>query len=162
MKFSRIREENFHQVGDIYKEGIKTGLATFESEVPSWDVWNKSHLAFGRIALEEDGLILAWVALSPTSRRSVYRGVAEVSVYVRAGNRGRGIGQKILEKLILESEENGIWTLQSGIMSDNYASIKLHEKCGFRVIGYRERVAKLNGCWKNNTLMERRSKIVGI
>jgi len=162
MIFSEITADNFDIVGKIYGEGIKTGLATFESQVPSWEKWDQSHLEFGRITLEKEGQILGWAALSSVSDRCVYGGVAEVSVYVAATARGRGVGEKLLNQLVLESEENGIWTLQSGIMTENYGSIRLHEKCGFRKIGYREKVARLDGEWKDNTLMERRSKKVGI
>lgn len=161
MEFVEISEEIYSEVAQIYAEGIQTGMATFETKVHSWDYWNENHLAFGRIALISEGKILGWGALAPVSKRAAYAGVAEVSVYIATHAQGKGFGKKILEKLIEISEQNEIWTLQSGIMSQNKASIEMHLKCGFREIGYREKVAILNGAWTNNTLMERRSKIVG-
>lgn len=160
--FSTIHKGNYHQVRSIYDEGIRTGLATFEATSPSWEDWDNTHLDYGRIALLEGNTVMGWAALSAVSNRCVYQGVAEVSVYVAETARGMGAGKKLLNELIRISELNGIWTLQSGIMTENIASIKLHEKCGFRKIGVRERVAKLQGEWMDNLLMERRSKKVGL
>ncbi|SRX74507.1 Putative phosphinothricin acetyltransferase YwnH [Aequorivita antarctica] len=162
MTVIEISEENFPEVTRIYGEGLATGTATFETTIPSWEKWDSGHLSFGRILAVEENNYLGWAALSPVSSRCVYGGVAEVSVYVSEAARGKGVGEFLLKKLIEISEANNIWTLQSGIFRDNVASHKLHMKCGFREIGYKERVGQLKGVWKDNVLMERRSKIVGI
>lgn len=163
MKWDTITEDNFSNVAEIYNEGIATGMATFETTIPSWETWDQSHLPYGRISvLDENGQMLGWAALSPVSSRCVYGGVAEVSVYVADVARGQGIGSLLLKTLISESEKNNIWTLQSGIFPENEASIALHQKCGFRLIGYKEKIGKLHGVWKDNVLMERRSKTIGI
>lgn len=153
--------EDWKMVKKIYESGIETGVATFELNAPDWNKWNTDHLPFSRlVATEKD--ILGWAALTPVSNRCVYGGVAEVSVYVSLNNRGRGIGKKLLSELVIESEKNGIWTLQAGIFAENFASIKLHEKVGFKLIGQREKIGKLHNVWKDTVLMERRSKTVGI
>ncbi len=162
MKTILISEENYPEVARIYSEGLQTGLATFETTVPSWEKWDAGHLSFGRIMAIADKNFLGWAALSPVSSRCVYGGVAEISVYISEVARGKGVGEFLLKELITVSEENNIWTLQSGIFRDNVASHKLHIKCGFREIGYKERVGQLKGVWKDNVLLERRSKIVGI
>jgi L-amino acid N-acyltransferase YncA len=162
MDLRDIDHTNFDQVAEIYKQGIETGLATFQNDIPDWDSWDKSHLSNCRIAVFENNQMAGWASLSPVSGRCVYAGVAEVSVYIAAGQRGKGVGSLLLNQLIDQSEKAGFWTLQSGIFSENIASIKLHEKCGFRQIGYREKIGRKNGIWKDNIIMERRSKIVGI
>lgn len=162
MEFLGINKKNFDSVAKIYRAGIDTGNATFETSVPSFEKWDKKHLPFGRIIVSENKKILGWASLSKVSERLVYSGVAEVSVYVSGSEQGKGIGTLLLQKLIEISESRGIWTLQCGIMRENTASIQLHKKCGFREIGYREKVGKLNGVWKDNIIMERRSKIVGV
>jgi L-amino acid N-acyltransferase YncA len=162
MDLRDIDHTNFDQVAEIYKQGIETGLATFQNDIPDWDSWDKSHLSNCRIAVFENNQMAGWGSLSPVSGRCVYAGVAEVSVYIAAGQRGKGVGSLLLNQLIDQSEKAGFWTLQSGIFSENIASIKLHEKCGFRQIGYREKIGRKNGIWKDNIIMERRSKIVGI
>lgn len=158
----RMHSKDWTSVARIYKEGIETGLATFEQEVPEWATWDNNHLDscrwVGRIGEE----IVGWAALSPVSSRCVYGGVAEVSVYVATNFRGRKIGEKLLKKLVIESEKEGFWTLQSGIFPENKASIKMHENAGFRKIGYRERIGELHGVWRDNLLMEKRSDKVGI
>lgn len=159
--FVEINNSNFKEVAAIYKQGIETGLATFETSIPTWILWNESHLNFGRIALKQNNEILGWASLAPVSKREVYNGVAEVSVYVCKKHRGNGVGKKLLNELIKISEKNNIWTLQSGIFRDNQASIKMHSDLGFRIIGFRERIAQLNGVWLDNIILERRSKIVG-
>jgi len=159
-EFSKIDTNNFDAVAQIYKAGIQTGNATFETNIPSFEEWDQKHLPFGRIVILKDETLVGWAALSKVSDRCVYEGVAEVSVYVSV--RGEGLGTQLLQKLIEISESEGLWTLQCGIMRENIASIRLHEKCGFRKIGYREKVGKLNGIWRDNILMERRSKTVGI
>ena len=148
-------------VREIYLEGIASGHATFETQAPSWDDWDANHHRFARLILRSNEKIMGWAALSGVSRRKVYEGVAEVSVYVASKARGLGFGQRLLARLIEESERNGIWTLQASIFSKNIASIRLHNRCGFREVGRRERIAKLNGVWRDTILMERRSTRVG-
>ena len=157
-----LQKEHWEQVKQIYESGIATGIATFETTTPSWEKWNNAHLVFGRLVAIENNEVAGWTALSPVSSRCVYSGVAEVSVYVADNHKGKGIGKLLLQKLITESESNGIWTLQAGIFTDNDSSVKLHEKVGFRVIGHRVKIGKLNDIWKDNYILERRSKIVGI
>lgn len=149
-------------VKTIYESGIATGNATFETTAPSWESWDAEHLPHSRIVVEKDGAICGWAALSPVSSRCVYAGLAEVSVYVAEACRGMGIGHLLLEKLASESERQGLWTLQAGILAENKASLRLHEKSGFRVIGYREKLGQLNGVWRDVMLLERRSKTVGV
>jgi len=162
MKFSKIDENNFDAVAKIYKVGIETGNATFETNIPSFEYWDKTHLPYGRIVILENENIVGWAALSKVSDRCVYGGIAEVSVYVSPDTQGKGVGSQLLQKLIEISESEGLWTLQCGIMRENKASIGLHKKCGFREIGYREKVGKREGVWRDNIIMERRSKIVGV
>lgn len=133
-------------VSEIYREGIETGIATFETGVPRRDQWNRAHLPHPRLVAEDDRLI-GWAALSPVSERCVYEGVAEVSIYVAGDSRGRGAGTKLLGRLIRSSENNGIWTLQAGIFTENTGSTRLHRKCGFREVGVRERLGALGGQW---------------
>jgi L-amino acid N-acyltransferase YncA len=153
---------DWEQVRCIYLEGIKTGNATFETDVPDWEKWNAGHLRDCRLVAKAGEAVTGWAALSAVSSRRVYSGVAEVSVYVSGNFRGRGIGKALLESLIECSEEHGIWTLQAGILTDNVSSLKLHERCGFREVGRRERIGKLNGEWRDVILLERRSKKVGV
>jgi L-amino acid N-acyltransferase YncA len=145
----------------IYEEGIATGNATFQTSAPSWEEWNKDHLTTARFIAVDNHEILGWAALTPVSGRCVYAGVAEVSVYVAALARSKGVGKKLLEALINASEQNNLWTLQAGIFPENTASIKLHEANGFRIIGTREKIGKMNGVWRDTVLLERRSKVVG-
>lgn len=160
MKFVKITEENYNQVAQIYKEGLATNIATFETKVPNWETWNFKYLHFGRIALVKNELVLAWASLSSVSNREVYKGVAEVSLYVKADARGNGLGKKALLELIKVSEQNSIWSLQASIFKENEISIHIHKKCGFRVIGYKEKIAKLNRVWKDNIILERRSNLI--
>lgn len=153
---------NWQQVKSIYESGIATGMATFETKAPEWEQWNNSHLPFARLVAMENNKVIGWAALSPVSNRCVYGGVAEVSVYIAPEQRGKGVGKKLLQQLITESEANGIWTLQAGIFAENTASAKLHESVGFRLVGYREKIGQLGSEWKNTILMERRSTKVGI
>ncbi len=146
----------------IYREGIATGNATFETDVPEWAAWDKNHLPDCRIVARLKEQVVGWAALSPVSSRCIYAGVAEVSVYVAASARGLGAGKVLLRALIEESERAGIWTLQAGIFPENRASIALHKSCGFRELGYRERIGQLNGVWRDVVLLERRSMVVGI
>lgn len=142
----------------IYEQGIATGNATFQTEAPSWEEWDKAHLDTCRLVLDLDKRIVGWAALTPVSSRCVYAGVAEVSVYVNPELSGNGYGTVLLQVLIDESEKLGIWTLQAGIFQENKASLKLHEKAGFRQVGYREKIGKMNGVWRDTILLERRNK----
>ncbi len=151
---------DWKQVRSIYLEGIREGNSTFETEAPSWGRWDESHLPFARLVVRDGEKILGWAALSPVSKRNVYRGVAELTVYVTESARGQGIGRRLLEALIDESEKNGIWTLQASIFPENEASVKLHLRCGFREVGRRERIAMLRGVWRDTLLFERRSQSV--
>ena len=146
----------------IYAEGVATGDATFQTEIPSWGEWDAAHLARPRLAARDaDGRVLGWCALSPVSRREVYRGVAEESVYVAAAARGRGVGRALLEAMVHESEAADVWTLQTGIFPENAASLALHEACGFRVLGVRERIGRHHGRWRDVVFLERRSRVAG-
>lgn len=149
-------------VSQIYAEGIATRLATFETQVPTWEKWDSGHLSEGRYVAVDGDAILGWVALSPVSSRYVYRGVMEESIYIAQSARGQGIGSLLLTHIVSASEDLGIWTLQGGIFAKNTASIALHEKCGFRRVGYRERIGQLEGVWYDTVLMERRSQKVGL
>ncbi len=142
----------------IYLEGIATGNSTFEKEVTNeWQSWSQQHLPIGRYVAEMKQKILGWAMLSPISNRCVHQGVAEVSIYVAEEGRGKKIGSALLAKTVQEAEKNGLWTLQSQIFPENTASIVLHQKFGFREVGYREKIGRLNGKWRNVVLMERRS-----
>lgn len=157
-----MRNEDWETVASIYQEGIDTRIATFQTEVPSFEAWDRSHVPTCRLVAECEGEVIGWTALSPYSSRCVYAGVAEVSVYVKANHRRKQVGEKLLQALNVEAEKEGIWTLQSGIIEMNSASIALHKKAGYRMVGYRERIAKdMNGVWLNTVLMERRSQVVG-
>jgi L-amino acid N-acyltransferase YncA len=147
----------------IYEAGIATGNATFETQAPSWEAWDKGHLPHSRlVALVPDGTVRGWAALSPVSGRCVYGGVAEISIYIAAEARGQGVGRYLLQALIQESEANSIWTLQAGTFEENTASIGLHTQAGFRVVGYRERIGQHYGVWRNTVQLERRSSCVGV
>lgn len=162
-RIEEMRPSDWEQVGSIYLQGINTGIATFQSELPSWESWNEGHSKSCRLVARSGDSILGWVALSPASSRSCYAGVAEVSIYIGENYKGQGIGTSLLQNVIKLSEEIGFWTLQSGIIRENTISIALHKKCGFREIGVRERVAKMNnGIWHDVVLVERRSKVIGI
>lgn len=154
--------EDWEAVRTIYLEGIATGQATFETTAPSWDQWNSSHLPFARLVAgsKTDASLKGWAALAPVSMRRTYDGVAEVSVYIALDSRGQGLGRDLLTRLITESEQNGIWTLQASIFPENLASVALHENCGFRAVGIRERIGRMNGIWRDTLLLERRSKVV--
>jgi phosphinothricin acetyltransferase len=153
---------HWEQVRAIYLEGLATGHATFETEAPEWKRWDAAHLPFARLsALSGEG-VAGWAALSPVSGRSVYAGVAEVSVYVGSQFRGAGVGRALLEALVAESEAHGVWTLQAGIFPENAASVALHLSCGFREVGRRERIGKHGGRWRDTLLLERRSQSVGV
>lgn len=153
-----LLDSDWESVSEIYAEGIKTGMATFETEVPNWERWDKKHISSCRLVAELNGNTVGFAVLSKASNRKVYEGVAEVSVYVSEKHRGIRIGTTLLNQLVVDSEINGFWTLQAGIFSKNTASINLHVQCGFRVIGIREKIGKMNNEWHDNHFLERRSK----
>jgi L-amino acid N-acyltransferase YncA len=148
-------------VRSIYLDGIATGQATFETGAPVWEHWDSAHLPAPRLVATANETIVGWAALSPVSRRPAYAGVAEVSAYVHRQMRGQGVGVQLLKALVVESESNGIWTLQASIFPENLASISLHAACGFREVGRRRRIGKMNGVWRDTVLFERRSELVG-
>lgn len=150
-------KNDWETVSHIYNEGIATGIATFETKVPDWDLWNEKYIDHCRIVAEINDKVIGFAVLSPVSKREVYKGVAEVSVYVSEKYRGNNIGELLLSTLIKQSESEGFWTLQANIFSENLASIRLHEKCGFRIVGLREKIGKLHDKWHDNHLLERRS-----
>ena len=162
VEIQQMKDADWLAVANIYRQGIETGVATFETSVPEWKQWNENHIESCRLIAMLDGKTVGWAALSAVSSRCVYGGVAEVSVYVSTDARGKRIGADLLETLIDQSEAQGYWSLQSGIFPENIASIKLHENQGFRKIGYRERIGQLDGDWKDNILMEKRSNKKGI
>jgi L-amino acid N-acyltransferase YncA len=149
-----LTPDDWPAVADIYWDGMRTGLATFETEVPSWAEWDAAHLPQHRIVAELDGQVIGWAALSPASTRRCYAGVVENSVYVAEAARGRGIGRLLLERLIKQARLAGIWTIQTSIFPENRASLALHERCGFRVVGTRERIAKRDGSWRDTVFLE--------
>ncbi len=149
-------------VREIYLQGIATGNATFEKSVPDWKEWDERHLSTCRLTARWENKVLGWAALSRVSSRCVYGGVAEVSIYVAEEARGRGIGRRLMAALVEASEQNGIWTLQAGIFPENTASINLHQQAGFRIVGKRERIGRMDGRWRDTLLMERRSAVVGV
>lgn len=154
-------ETDLPAVLDIYKKGIETRNATFETAVPSAAKWDRFHHKFCRFVCIDNGAVVGWVALGPVSQRSCYSGVAEISIYVRPDQSGRGIGTKLMAHLIPESEKNGIWTIYSSIFPENKASHRLLLKFGFREVGRRELIARLDGRWRSTLILERRSKFVG-
>lgn len=162
MNFLITAMQNWHweMVRAIYEEGIASGNATFETKAPEWAVWNSAHLNNCRFVAEGEKEIVGWAALSPVSGRCVYAGVAEVSVYVSRRAQGQGVGRKLLHALVASSEGEGIWTLQAGIFPENLASLAIHKHCGFREVGRRERLGKMNGLWRDVLLLERRSRVV--
>jgi phosphinothricin acetyltransferase len=162
---------DWEAVAAIYQEGIATGVATFEQSVPAWEAWDAAHLpaprlvalaGHGGVGEGRRGAVVGWAALSPVSSRCVYGGVAEVSVYVAAAQRGGGIGRALLEALVAQSEAAGFWTLQAGIFPENVGSVALHHRCGFRTVGRREKLGQLHGLWRDVLLLERRSQTTGV
>src|SRR3712207_3087267 len=154
MEVINLLPQHWVEVKNIYLQGIATGQATFQTSAPTWEEWDKGHLATCRLVAMQADKVCGWAALTPVSGRCVYAGVAEVSIYIGENFRGQGVGQKLLENLISQSESQDIWTLQAGIFPENVASVKLHEKLGFRIVGLRERLAKMNGIWRNVYLLE--------
>jgi L-amino acid N-acyltransferase YncA len=162
MTITNLLAGHWPAVKAIYQEGIATGNATFQTAAPEWTAWDAAHLPHSRLVAlcdPEPSLVVGWAALSPVSARAVYAGVAEVSVYIASGQRGRRIGEALLGTLITESERNGIWTLQAGIFPENIASLRIHARCGFRQVGYRERIGQMHGVWRDTVLVERRSRL---
>jgi len=158
-----MAHEDWPAVASIYRQGIATGDATFETEVPSWEAWNAARLPLCRLVAESGDEVVGFAALSPTSHRAVYAGVAEVMVYVAEDVRGRGVGRRLLDALVARAEEAGVWTLQAGIFPENRASIAIHAAVGFRVLGTRERLGRAaDGRWRDVVFMERRSDAVGV
>lgn len=157
-----MQVEDWLDVQRIYREGIETGNATFETQVPEWEVWDGKTRPQPRLVARLHDQVVGWAALSSVSARAVYAGVCEVSVYVAAAARGQGVGKKLLQALVQASEELGIWTLQASIFPENQASIAIHEQCGFRIVGRREKIAQHRGRWRDTVLMERRSQTVGM
>lgn len=156
MQVRPLQPSDYGAVAAIFAEGIATGLATFETEVPSWEAWDAAHLPKHRFVAELDGEIAGWIAVVPYSRRAVYRGVGEVSVYVAERARGRGVGSALLEAVVEGARDGSLWTLQAGIFPDNVASLELHRRLGFRVVGVRERIGQLDGEWHDVVLLELR------
>lgn len=156
-----MQAEDWPQVRAIYLEGIATGNATFEQSAPEWEKWDAGHLQTPRLVARSGAEVLGWAALSAVSSRCVYAGVAEVSIYVSERARGRGVGRRLMARLVADSEAAGLWTLQAGIFPENIASIALHAGTGFRIVGRRERLGQMNGRWRDVVLMERRSQVVG-
>ena len=155
-----LRPEHWPEVARIYADGIATGNATYETEVPSWQQWDRAHLPEHRFVALRDGAVVGWVAVSSVSDRCVYGGVVENSVYVDEQVRGQGVGRLLLERLVGSTEAAGIWTIQTGIFPENEVSLRLHERVGFAVVGRRKRLGKLHGVWRDVLLLERRSELV--
>ena len=160
MKIRGLQPDDWPAVRAIYEEGIRGGNATFETEAPSWERWDTAHPQ-PRLVAERGGAVVGWAALSPVSDRCCYDGVGDVSVYVAEAARGSGVGRALLEALVERSERAGYWTLNAGVFPENEASIRLHEACGFREVGVRERLGRLDGVWRDVVLLERRSTVVG-
>jgi L-amino acid N-acyltransferase YncA len=161
VELRELRREDWPAVKAIFEQGIAGGDATFETEAPSWEEWDRAHLKGHRLVALQDGEVVGWAALAPFSGRCVYQGVTEDSVYVADAAQGRGVGRALLEELIAWAERDGIWTIQAGIFPENQASIELHRRCGFRVLGVHERLGKHHGVWRDVVHMERRSEEVG-
>jgi L-amino acid N-acyltransferase YncA len=160
VEIRELRQEDWPAVRAIYEQGIAGRNATFETEAPDWDTWDRSHLDAHRLVAVEDGRVLGWAALAPVSERCVYQGVAENSLYVDCSAQGRGIGKALLERLVADAERAGIWTIQTGVFPENDASVGLHLACGFRVVGLRERLGQLDGEWRDVLFLERRSEVI--
>ncbi|MFC4559551.1 GNAT family N-acetyltransferase [Virgibacillus kekensis] len=159
---NKMVKEDWADVRDIFIEGIETRNATFETEAPSWEIWDAGHFEECRLVVREGEKVIGWAALSPISDRSAHRGVAEVSIYLSSLSIGKGLGTELLQKLVECSENKGFWTLQTSIFPENQSSIRLHKKCGFAVVGVRKRLGMLDGEWRDVVILERRSKVVGL
>ncbi len=162
-----MTESDWSSVAAVYREGIETGHATFETSVPTWELWDEAHVDSCRFVAELDGDVVGWAGLSVVSDRCVYGGVGEVSVYVGSSGRGKGVGTRLLSALVKVSEKAGFWSLQAGMFPENAGSIALHGRCGFRQVGRRERIGKMDlgpmkGKWRDVLLLERRSTAIGL
>jgi phosphinothricin acetyltransferase len=160
LEIDEMRASDWPTVRDVYAQGIATGQATFEEEPPSWDEWDRGHLAACRLVARRGGRVVGWAALAPVSDRAAYRGVAEVSLYVAAGERGDGLGHALGTALVEASERAGVWTLEGWVFPENRASLALCEVLGCRVVGVRERLGCTNGRWRDVLLVERRSRAI--
>ena len=158
VEIAAMEAADWERVAAIYAEGIATGVATFETETPTWDEWDAAHLLIGRLVARADGGIVGWAALAPISRRACYRGVTEVSVYVASRSRGLGVGTALMRRLADDATAGGIWTLQATVFPENGASLALHQRVGFRVVGRRQLIAQLGGIWRDTVLLERRAE----
>jgi L-amino acid N-acyltransferase YncA len=147
---------DWQTVRAIYREGIATGNATFETDAPDWGPWDRSHLPHGRLVARAGRTLVGWAALSPVSTRPVYAGVAETSLYVGDGHRGRGVGKALIHRQVTAADTAGLWTLQTAIFPENRASIALHQSAGFRTLGVRERIGRHHGVWRDTVFLERR------
>jgi phosphinothricin acetyltransferase len=153
--------EDWEAVRQIYADGIATGRATLETRTPSWQEWDLAHAPVPRLVSMVGDDVVAWAALAPVSSRPVYRGVAEVSIYVAAWARRQGVGRQLLVALVSASEAAGYWTLQASVLAENAGSLALHEQAGFRVVGRRERIGQREGVWRDTIILERRSRVIG-
>ncbi len=161
MIISAMLPEHWPEVERIYQDGIDTNQATFETQTPNWETWDAGHLSSPRlVAQNTDDMIIGWAALSPVSKRPVYCGVAEVSIYIDVNQTGQGLGKKLLAELIKQSESIGIWMLQAATFPENEASVKLHKSLGFRLVGRREKIAQQHGVWRDTVLLERRARLM--
>jgi L-amino acid N-acyltransferase YncA len=160
MRIDLMTADDWPAVLAIYEEGLATGHGSFETEAPSWEDWNAKRTPHTRL-VARDSVVIGWVALTPVSTRACYAGVAEVGIYVAAAARGRGVGKALMDAAIASAESHGIWTLQASTFPENRASLALQRRCGFREIGYRERIARHHGVWRDTVIMERRSARVG-
>jgi phosphinothricin acetyltransferase len=156
MVVRRLEPSDWPEVARIYADGLAGGVATFETQLPSWEAWDAAHLPAPRLVAEQDGAVVGWVAVSRVSRRPAYSGVVEHSVYVDRAARRSGIGRTLLDALAAEAPRHGIWTIQTSIIDLNEASLRLHEAAGYRVVGRRERIAQLDGVWRDTLLLELR------
>jgi len=161
MELRDLRSDDWPEVARIFEEGIRTGVATFETEVPPWEAWDAAHMPEHRFVAERGGRVVGWIALVPVSSRCCYAGVAEVSAYVGEEARGEGVGTALLIRLIESSERGGIWTLETGVFPENKPSLGLLQRFGFRVVGTRERIGRMDGMWRDVVFLERRSEVVG-
>jgi L-amino acid N-acyltransferase YncA len=160
MRIDPLGAGDWPAVRAIYEAGIATGDATFETDVPDWPAWDAAHLADHRLVARDDSTVVGWVALAAVSDRRAYAGVAEDSIYVAPDAQGRGVGRALLAAVVTSADRGGIWTIQTGIFPENQASVRLHQACGFRVVGVRERLGRLHGRWRDVLLLERRSPAV--
>ena len=162
MKIEALTEKHWPEVRVIYQSGLATGNANFNHQVPDWDKWDNKHVKNCRLVAMQESRVLGWAALTAITDNCVFAGVAEVSVYIAESARGKGIGKQLLSELVRQSEANNFWTLEARIFTENFASIKIHEENGFRIVGSRERIGQLNGIWRDTLLLERRSVIIGV